>query len=343
MKAVKLYEPKDLRVEEVDVPTIEANEVLLEVKAVGVCGSDIPRVLEKGAYKRGLTIGHEFSGQVVQCGEKVSGWQTGDRVTVAPLIPCGRCAYCEEGRYSLCEDYDYYGSRTDGAMARYIKVSPGNMLRLPENVSFEAGAMVDPAANAIHGLWRGNIVAGDRVVVFGLGAIGLFAIQFARVLGATEVIAVDIEESKLQLAKQLGADLVIDSRQTDPIAVLKDKDIGLILDTSGSPIAQNQAVSLAGKKGRIVFLGISNSELQLSAEAVNRLLRYELQIYGSWNSFSKPFPGREWTYTVELMSAGKLVAEPIISHRLQLEEAPQIFQQIADRKLVFNKIMFFPQ
>lgn len=171
-------------------------------------------------------------------------------------------------------------------MARYIKVSPENMLRLPDHVSFEAGAMVDPAANAIHGLWRGKITTGDRVVVFGLGAIGLFAIQFARELGASEVIAIDIEESKLQLAKKLGADRVIDSRQTDPIATLQDGEVDLILDTSGSPVAQNQAISLAGKKGRIVFLGISNSELQLSSEAVNRLLRYELQINGSWNSFS---------------------------------------------------------
>lgn len=171
-------------------------------------------------------------------------------------------------------------------MARYIKVSPENMLRLPDHVSFEAGAMVDPAANAIHGLWRGKITTGDRVVVFGLGAIGLFAIQFARELGASEVIAIDIEESKLQLAKKLGADRVIDSRQTDPIATLQDGEVDLILDTSGSPVAQNQAISLSGKKGRIVFLGISNSELQLSSEAVNRLLRYELQINGSWNSFS---------------------------------------------------------
>ncbi|WP_126429143.1 galactitol-1-phosphate 5-dehydrogenase [Brevibacillus marinus] len=344
MKALKLYEPGDLRVETVEIPSIASNEVLIEVKAVGVCGSDIPRALYKGAYRKGLTLGHEFSGVVAQCGSEVTGWQVGDRVTVAPLIPCKQCAYCQAGHYSLCNDYDYYGSRSDGAMANYIKVAPGNLLRLPDNVSFEAGAMVDPAANAIHGLWTGSLRKGDRVAVFGLGAIGMFAIQFARELGASQIIAVDIHQEKLDLAKQLGADIVIHSLRNDPVKeiISQVQDVNFVLDTSGSPIAQNQAVSVAAKKGHVVFLGISNAELTLSKEAVNRLLRYEISIHGSWNSFSNPFPGREWLYAIELMEQGKLVTEPLISHRFSIEEGPAVFQKIKNRELIFNKILFLP-
>ncbi|RNB89851.1 galactitol-1-phosphate 5-dehydrogenase [Brevibacillus fluminis] len=345
MKAVKLYEPGNLQVEEIEVPEIGADEVLVEVKAVGVCGSDIPRALYKGAYYQGLTLGHEFSGQIAKVGVNVTGWQAGDRVSVAPLIPCNSCTYCRQGDYSLCEDYSYYGSRTDGAMAHFIKVTPDNLVRLGDQVSYEAGAMIDPAANAIHGLWRGDCKEGDTVAVFGLGAIGLFAIQFAKVLGAKQVIAVDIHEEKLELAKELGADIVVNSMKCDPAKEINAQVGGadFILDTSGSPIAQNQAVCAAAKQGRIVFLGISNSELTLSKEAVNNVLRYELALYGSWNSFSNPFPGREWSFTAELMAAGKLKAEPLISHRYALEQAPDVFQKIKNRELIFNKIMFFPK
>ncbi|WP_425622537.1 galactitol-1-phosphate 5-dehydrogenase [Brevibacillus borstelensis] len=345
MKAVKLYEPGNLQVEEVEVPEIGADEVLVEVKAVGVCGSDIPRALYKGAYYKGLTLGHEFSGKIVKVGTAVQGWKENDRVAVAPLIPCNACPYCKSGDYSLCEKYSYYGSRTDGAMAHYIKVAATNLLRLPGNVSYEAGAMIDPAANAIHGLWRGQFKEGDKVAVFGLGAIGLFVIQFAKVLGAKQIVAVDIHQEKLDLASQLGADVTVNSAQSDAVQEVLAKTGGadFVIDTSGSPIAQNQAVLVAAKKGRIVFLGISNSELTLSKEAVNNLLRYELSLNGSWNSFSNPFPGREWTLTAELMGQGKLVAEPLISHRFALHEAPQVFEKIKNRELIFNKIMFLPE
>lgn len=342
MRAVKLYEPGNLQVEVVGRPIIGADEVLVEVKAVGICGSDIPRVLSKGAYYEGLAIGHEFSGQIVEVGADIRDWYVGDRVTVAPLIPCDQCNYCKEGFYSLCDNYSYYGSRTEGAMADYIKVCPNNLLKLPDSVSYEEGAMVDPAANAIHGLWRGNFRKGDSIVVFGLGAIGLFAVQFARELGAETIMAVDIQEDKLELARAFGASLTVNALKQSPQELASAYDFTFGLDTSGSPEAQNQLVLMMNKRGRIVYLGISNAALTLSKESVNRLLRYEIGIYGSWNSFSKPFPGREWTYALELMEQRKLQALPIISHRFGLDEAPAVFQKIRNKEIAFNKIMFFP-
>jgi len=343
VKAVKLYEPGNLKVEQVDSPTIDSEEVLIQVKAVGICGSDIPRALVKGAYYQGLTLGHEFAGIIVECGQDTEGWDVGDRVTIAPLVPCMECDYCKIGKYGLCDHYNYYGSRTDGAMAKYIKVHKNNLLKLPDTVSYEAGAMVDPAANAVHGLWRGDLKPGDTVVVIGLGAIGLFAVQYAREMGASEVIAIDVFEEKLQVAKLLGADRVINSKEVDPIKELEGTKVNMVLDTSGSPIAQNQAVSMTGKMGRVVFLGISNKELTLSAKAVDRLLRYEIGIHGSWNSFSDPFPGEEWSFTIECMAKGKIQTDPIVSHRFKIDETPEVFEKIKNRDIVFNKILIFPE
>jgi L-iditol 2-dehydrogenase len=342
MKAVKLYEPGDIRVEEADVPIIDKDEVLIAVKAVGICGSDIPRALTKGAYKKGLTLGHEFSGEIVSVRVEEDKWKIGDRVTIAPLIPCMECDYCKQGKYGLCESYDYYGSRSNGAMANYIKVNKKNLLKLTDNIPYDAAAMIDPAANAVHGLWRGHIKQGDNVVVFGLGAIGLFAVQIAKELGANKVIAVDIFEEKLDIAKKLGADRVINSIENDPVKLLSDVNVNVVLDTSGSPIAQNQGVEICGKMGHVVFLGISNKELLLSAKSVNQLLRNEINIHGSWNSFSNPFPGKEWTYTIELMDKGKIKTDEIVSHRFSIEETPEVFRKIKDSEIVFNKILLYP-
>jgi L-iditol 2-dehydrogenase len=203
--------------------------------------------------------------------------------------------------------------------------------------------MVDPAANAVHGLWRGNLSEGDTAVVIGLGAIGLFAVQFAREMGAKEVIAIDIFEEKLEIARKLGATKVVNSKTTDPIEELAATKIDVVLDTSGSPIAQNQAVAITGKMGRVVFLGISNKELTLSAKSIDRLMRYEIGIHGSWNSFSDPFPGREWEYSIDLMAKGRIKTEEIISHRFKLDETPIVFEKIKNRDIVFNKILLFPE
>ncbi|WP_212508830.1 galactitol-1-phosphate 5-dehydrogenase [Litoribacterium kuwaitense] len=343
MKAVKLYEPGNLKVEDIDTPKISSEEVLIQVKAVGICGSDIPRALVKGAYFQGLTLGHEFAGKIVECGRDTDGWEVDDRVTIAPLVPCRECEYCLQGKYGLCDTYSYYGSRTDGAMAEYIKVHKNNLLRIPDSISYDAGAMVDPAANAVHGLWRGDLQKGDTAVIIGLGAIGLFAVQFAREMGAKEVIAIDIFEEKLAIARTLGADRVIHSKEINPIEALANTKVNVVLDTSGSPIAQNQAVSIADKMGRVVFLGISNKELTLSSTAVDQLLRNELGIHGSWNSFSDPFPGKEWEFAIDCMARGKILTEPIISHRFQIDETPSVFEKIKNKELIFNKILIYPE
>jgi len=346
MKAVRLYKPGDLRVETVEIPSLQPGEVLVKVMAVGICGSDIPRVNHYGAHVSPLTIGHEFSGVIEETTDSVNGFKVGDRITVAPLIPCYKCEWCLKGEYSLCDDYNYYGSRKDGAMAEYIAVKYENLLLVPDNVSFEDAATTDPCANAIHGLERGKFEVGDVVCVYGVGPIGLFAVQVAKLMGAKMVIAIDVWDEKIQIAKSIGADVCINSLSDDPVMKVmeytKGRGADVVLDTTGAPKAQKDAVLSAAKLGRVVLLGISHQELLLSEKEVDNIMRRQLNVLGSWNSFTSPFPGSDWTKSLELFSDKGMSAKNIISHRLPLDSAPEIFESIRKGGFFFNKIMFYP-
>jgi L-iditol 2-dehydrogenase len=344
MKAVRLYKPGDLRTEDVPVPEIKDDEVLIKVMAAGVCGSDIPRALSYGAHVSPLVLGHEFSGRIEKLGKDVSEFSAGDRVTVPPLIPCGKCRWCQSGEYSLCEDYNYYGSRCDGAMAEYIAVKKTNLLRLPAEISYEDAAATDPCANALHAMTRAAFKSGESVVIYGAGPIGLFALQYAKKKGASKIAAVDVWPEKLQIAASLGADVILNARDGDVAKKVKDATGGgadAAIDFSGVPAAQINCIHCVSKLGRVVFLGISHKGLELSEKEVDMIMREQLDLRGSWNSFTRPFPGSDWTGSLELMKNG-VSAEKIISHRLSLDEAPGIFGKIAAGGFFFNKIMFYP-
>lgn len=346
MRAVRMYKPGDLRVEDVPKPVPGEGEVLLKVLACGVCGSDIPRVNKYGAHIAPLTIGHEFSAEIVELGNNVNGFQAGDRVTVPPLMPCYKCEWCRQGLYALCEDYDYFGSRRDGAMAEYLVCPKENLMKLPPNVDPVDAATIDPCANAMHAILLSKFKEGETICVYGAGAIGLYILQCAKAYGASKVISVDISDEKLAVSKQCGADIVINSmKESDPAKLVREITNGganVVVDVTGAPIAQINCIESARKMGRIVLLGISHKGLDLPEKAVDDILRRQLQILGSWNSFSEPFPGAEWTESIRLMAEGKITAKPMISHKCELEQAPEIFKAIDRGGMFYNKIMFYP-
>lgn len=345
MKAVRMYAPKDLRLEEVDIPQISSDEVLLKVMAVGICGSDIPRVNKYGAYISPITPGHEFSGQICETGKDIDQFAVGDRVTVPPLMPCLKCEFCDAGHYSLCKDYSYFGSRCDGAFAQYIAVPQANLLKIEDNVSFAAAATADPLANALHVIKRGAFKEGDSVCVIGAGPIGLYILQYVAAKGASKVIAVDVDEKKLEVASSCGAQVCLNGLDKDIVDQIKQATNGgadLVVDASGVPIAQHNAIMATAKLGRMVLLGISHKGLNLSEEAVNQIMRGEQTVTGSWNSFSKPFPGWEWTHGVQSMADGIIDAEKIITHKLRLEDVSETFKKIDNKEMFYNKILFLP-
>ncbi|MBO1307653.1 galactitol-1-phosphate 5-dehydrogenase [Enterococcus sp. 669A] len=346
MKAVRMYAVKDLRVEDVPKPEPKNDEVLLKIHAVGVCGSDIPRALIKGPHVLPITLGHEFAGEIIELGSDVKEWQVGDRVAVAPLIPDYEDPWSKKGIYSLSEGYKYYGSRNDGAFAEYLAVKALNLIKLADNVPYDWGATIDPAANAVHACLRAELTSEDSVAVYGMGAIGLFAVQYAKAKGVKNIFAIDIDDRKLEIAKQSGATTTINSKNADAVKTILEatdnQGVNVSLEMSGTEICQVQAVQAASKMGRVVYLGISNASLTFPKETVDKILRYQVNVMGSWNSFSDPFPGIEWTESAELMAKGLMNPEIFITQRLGLDDVPDIFKQLDKKELYFIKIMFYP-
>ncbi|MFV0432613.1 MAG: galactitol-1-phosphate 5-dehydrogenase [Leucobacter sp.] len=340
MTAAVLYEPGDIRVEEVPIPAIGSEDLLVEVAACGVCGSDIPRMMSTGAYYAPIICGHEFAGHVVEVGDAVTGFAVGDLVTVPPLLPCRECESCREGHFSLCADYDYFGSRREGAYARYVNVPVGNALLMPEGLDPRAAAMIDPAAIALHALLKTDLAEGDRVAVLGAGPIGLFAVEWALLRGASEVLALDVSEEKAAMARQAGATLTATSGEQ--ALELAGTGFDVLIETAGVPPTIALAPDLLARHGRAAFIGIPHSPIELGKKTFSNFLRREISLHGSWNSFSAPFPGYEWTESAARLADGSLGWEFMITHELGLNALPETMRQLADRSIFSSKVLFVP-
>ncbi|SEG74561.1 L-iditol 2-dehydrogenase [Thermomonospora echinospora] len=340
MLAAVLHTPGDIRVEEVSRPEPGPGEALVRVEACGVCGSDIARMLSAGAHQMPVICGHEFSGRVVAAGSDVTGAAEGDLVSVPPLIPCRKCAECQRGRFSLCLDYDYFGSRRDGAYAEYVTVPSGNLFKVPEKVTPEAAAMMDPAAIALHAIWRTRLGIGHRVAVIGAGPIGLFAIQWARLAGASEVLAIDLNDQKLAMAAEAGATQT--ATRAEDARELAGDGYDVVVESAGSPATVDLAASLCARHGEAVFIGIPHAPIEFAKETFNAFLRREITLHGAWNSFSAPFPGREWRAVADAMASGALRWEFMITHRLGLDALPETMRRLGDRSIFSSKVLFRP-
>ena len=340
MRAAVLHTPGDIRLEEVDKPTPGAGEVLLRVAAVGVCGSDLPRMLTKGAHKMPLICGHEFSGHIEELGPEVSGFQVGQLCAVPPMLPCYDCDQCKTGNYSRCRDYDYFGSRRDGAYAEWVVVPVSNLLAAPLGIDPQAVAMIDPASIALHAIWKaGGVQTGDRGAVIGCGAIGLFAIQWMLLMGAKEVVAIDVSEEKLDLARKAGAAHCYLASADIPA----DLRANITIEAAGHPTSINSAIQIAAPGGHVGFIGIPVGDVPISNAAFQHVLRQEISLHGAWNSFGAPYPGPQWTVALDKLGSGDLKYDFIISHNLTLDELPEMFDRLKnERGLFFSKIMFQP-
>ncbi len=345
MQAAVLYAPGDLRIEDVPIPTVGDEEILVRVAAVGVCGSDINRVFVKGTYKFPLIPGHEFAG-VVEAAGRGSPFEPGDRVVGVPMIPCGCCEWCKRGFPTLCDCYDYLGSRSDGAFAEYVRMPERNALRIPNTIDFDSASMIEPAAVALHGILQAGIQAGDCVAILGSGTLGLLLVQWAKILGASRVIVIDIVDWKLELAKKLRADICINSMQEDAgdrVAFeTRGQGVDIVLESAGVPVTQAQAIHLVRKKGTVVFFGTAPDEVRLTPATFERVVRRELTLRGTWNSYSAPFPGREWLITITYMAQGRLQPKPIISHHFPLNEALDALVWMRDHSSEFGKVVLLP-
>ena len=348
MKALVLHGIGDLRFEEMPAPEPGPGEVLIRVVACGVCGSDIPRIFVKEAYRYPLICGNEFSGLVTACGAGVDDLEKDARVTAFPLVWCGNCPACERGRYAQCSHYDYLGSRSDGAFAEYVVAPRRNILRVPERVPMEVAAMTEPAAVALHALYRaGGLSAGETAAIFGAGPIGLMTAQWAELSCMGKVILFDVDPDKCALARRLGFRYCFNTAETSAREVIDDMTGGegadIVIEAAGAPAALTSCLEVAGTGARVVLLGNPASDVTLPAPLLSRAMRRELSILGSWNSTYSALGTRgEWQVVLQSMAASALLFSPLISHRVTLAHAADTLTAMHRKAGLFSKVIIQP-
>ena len=345
MRAGVLHAIGDIRCETVPTPQPAAGEVIVRVRACGICGSDVARVFQTGMYHLPEIPGHEFAGEVAALGDGVSTVGVGDRVAVIPLIECGVCPSCLTGEVSMCDNYDYLGSRSAGGFAEYVRAPAKNLVPLPPEVDYETGALTEVLAVALHAVRRtGGLLGGERVAVFGAGTVGLLAAQWARILGASAVCSVDIVQAKLDLAAQLGSDLCLhaeDEVADRLIAWTGGQGVDVAIEASGANAALEQAIGSMAKRGKLVLVGRQEHPVQLAARTFETLLRRQLDLLGTW-AWSR-LPAAEWRVALEFAARGAIQTKPLISHRAGLEEVSDAFAMIGGGRELVNKVIFvFP-
>jgi len=346
MKALVLKNKGEIQVQDVPRPRPKKGEALIRVKVCGVCGSDISRIFGNIAYYYPSIPGHEFAGEIVEIGneEKDAIW-LGKRVTVFPLLPCHRCRYCQAGYYEICENYGYIGSRQDGAFAEFVIAPIENCLELPDAVSYECGAMSEPAAVTLHALRRASIPFGKTVAVFGLGPIGVLFGMWAKISGATQLIGFDIDPQKFQFARDVKFDdAVVPSEENIPHALEQYTEcygFDLTCEASGSNQALVDVLKVTHKFGQVILLGNQEKEVKLNPKEMNLILRKQLTLYGTWNSRFVQM-GSDWKAVLEFERTGEADLRSFISHRISLEEAPDFLRLMKDRQIQYNKVLIAP-
>jgi 2-desacetyl-2-hydroxyethyl bacteriochlorophyllide A dehydrogenase len=270
MRCAVFYGRHDLRIEERPVPEIEPLDVLLQVKACGVCGTDV-HIYEgdKGAADcpSGTIIGHEFSGIIVRVGQAVRDFVPGDRVCVDPNKLCGSCCYCKAGIGHFCESMIGIGTTVDGGFAEYCRVPASQLTKIADGTSFLQAAMTEPVACCLHGIDLCNIKPGSNVLVIGGGMIGLIMLQLTKLSGAANVILLEPITGKREMAQTLGADLAIDPLTEDVKAVLHShglKQIDTVIECVGKITTIEQAIDLAGKYATVMMFGLTKPDDKLS-------------------------------------------------------------------------------
>lgn len=363
MKAFVLHKLGDLRIENTPVPGPGENEVLVAVKAAGICGSDIPRAYTTGAYFYPLVLGHEFSGIVESIGAGVESSWRGKRVGVFPLIPCGNCIPCQKKQYEMCRHYSYLGSRKNGGFAEYVAVPSANLIELSDDISYEQAAMLEPMAVAVHALRKAGIGMGDcsagagknqqlmRIAICGLGTIGLLLLQFLldsrkqNGMGADNIFVIGNKEFQKQSVLKMGIkeSCYIDSTKTEVGARLSELTEEAGVDVFFECVGKNETISMAvdntAPAGRIVLTGNPASDIGFLRSVYWKILRNQLTIVGTWNSSFTGSHDDDWHYVCGRLRDKAVVPEQLITHRYPLEKLGQGFEIMRDKTQDYVKIM----
>lgn len=344
MKAAVLYGNEDIRYADYETPQVKPGTVKVRVRATGICGSDVPRVLYNGAHFYPIVLGHEFAGDVVEVGEGVERIKVGDTISGAPLLPCMKCDDCRRGNFSLCGHYSFIGSREQGSFAEYVVLPEANAVKYDSGIPYEQAAMFEPSTVALHGVLCNDYRGGGCTAVLGCGTIGIFTLQWAKIFGAKKVVAFDIDEGRLALAKRMGADEVINT--TEPgyrekcVECTGSKGFDFVFEAAGNPATTHIAFEIAANKAKICLIGTPYREIRFTPAEWEAINRKEFQLTGSWMSYSSPFPGREWELTAHYFATGQLKFDPdFIFRKYPMEKAAEAFDCFHHPEQVHGKIL----
>lgn len=329
MKGLMLVGANRFEVREVPRPTIGADEVLVEVKACGICGSDVHGMDgSTGRRQPPVIMGHEASGVVAEVGDAVTRWRPGDRVTFDSTVYCGQCDYCRRGEINLCDHRQVLGVsceefKREGALAEYVAVPERIVVGLPDEVSFEHAAMVEPVSIAVHAVNRVPVQLNDSAVVVGAGVIGLLIIQALKARGCSHVIAVDIKQDRLEVARRLGADQTLSPAECDVAAELmkqtEGRGVDVAMEVVGFPATVETATKAVRKGGSVGLVGNLTPAVELPLQAV---VTRELSLFGSCASRG------EYATCLDLIAGGAIEVAPLLSGVSSLEEASQWFSRL---------------
>lgn len=332
MKAYVLHGIDDLRYEQVQLPKVGPGWALVKVKACGICSSDIPRIFTKGTYHFPTIPGHEFAGIVESVGTGEDAHLIGKKVGVFPLIPCRKCAPCKKEQYEMCENYDYIGSRRDGAFAEFVAVPVWNLVVLPEKTSLDEAALMEPLAVALHAVNKLNITPCDTVAIIGTGMIGFAAAQWAVAKGAKQVSIVGRNEAKKKLAENMpGISYVLEGQAGTYTKVL---------EAVGTADAVCKSIQMTEAGGTVVLMGNPAGDILLPQNVYWRILRKQITLVGTWNSaYGLTTSPSDWEQTAQTLAQGSICVKPLITHSFAQEDLVQALQIMRSHSEVYCKVL----
>ncbi|MBX5436441.1 MAG: NAD(P)-dependent alcohol dehydrogenase [Alicyclobacillaceae bacterium] len=343
MRAAVLERPWQVEIREMAVPELGPYDVLIKVMAVGVCGSDV-HYYEHGrigdfVVEKPIILGHECAGVVAAVGSQVTRVKVGDRVAVEPGVTCGRCDACKSGRYNLCPDVAFLATPPyDGAFVEYFKHREDFVFPIPDHLSFEEAALVEPFSVGIHACKRAGVQAGSRVAVMGMGPVGLLTVVAARAFGAAEVYVSDLEPIRLEAARRLGATAAINVKEQDAAEAVRALTGGegadVAIETAGNPKALQSALMSLRRGGRLAIVGLpAQDEIGLNVPFISS---YEVDIFGIFR-YANTYP-----QGIRFLASGRFDVKSLVTDRYPLEQAKDALERARTNKSGSLKVMVYP-
>ena len=344
MWAAVLHARDVLRYEEVPEPETGPGQVKVHVRACGICGSDVPRVLADAAFFYPIILGHEFAGDIVETGEGVASVQAGDTVVGAVLLPCMKCEDCARGNYGLCRNYSFLGSRRNGAFSDYVVLPEENVVKYDPTIPYTTAALFEPCTVAMHGLRTAGYTGGGTTAVIGSGTIGVFVAQLCKAFGSTKVVVFDIDEDRIAAALRMGADAGICTADADfldrAMELTDGRGFDWCFEVSGQQATMQMPFSLAASRATVCFIGVPHLPVTFAARLWEQINLKELKLVGSRMSYTAPFPGPDWTLAAHYLATGQLKTDPsMIFRRFPMKDADKAFDLFRTPGQVKGKVI----